>query len=136
MCMMSYMVIDIQISLDTNIWIFGLFENNMYCIRILDNLARFHIVVSNQIRIELTNNLPKPILNEFYQLVQEASVELNYEKVPEIYITMFESMGLKKGDAIIGGFAEWKKIDKIGMELLRNGIIGVRVTLIQDKEMS
>jgi predicted nucleic acid-binding protein len=113
MCMMSYMVTDIQISLDTNIWIFGLFGNNMYCIRILDNLARFHTVVSNQIRIELTNNLPKPILNEFYQLVQEASVELNYEKVPEIYITMFESMGLKKGDAIIGAFAEWKKVDKI-----------------------
>ena len=26
---------------------------------------------------------------------------------------MFESKGLKKGDAIIGGFAEWKKIDTI-----------------------
>ena len=113
MCMMSHMVTGMQISLDTNVWIFGLLENDMYCIRILDNLAQFHIVVSNQIRIELTNNLSKPILDEFYQLMIDAGVEINYEKVPEIYITMFESMGLKKGDAIIGGFAEWKKVDKI-----------------------
>jgi predicted nucleic acid-binding protein len=102
-----------QISLDTNVWIFGLLGNNSYCVRILDNLAQFDVVVSNQIRIELTNNLPKPLLDEFYQLVQEADVQLNYERVPEIYITMFESKGLKKGDAIIGGFGEWKKIDKI-----------------------
>jgi len=111
--MMSYMVTDMQISLDTNVWIFGLFETNSYCVRILDNLAQFQVVVSNQIRIELTNNLSEPLLDEFYQLVQEAGVELNYERVPEIYITMFESKGLKKGDAIIGGFAEWKEIDKI-----------------------
>jgi len=107
------MVTDMQISLDTNVWIFGLFETNSYCVRILDNLAQFQVVVSNQIRIELTNNLSEPLLDEFYQLVQEAGVELNYERVPEIYITMFESKGLKKGDAIIGGFAEWKEIDKI-----------------------
>jgi hypothetical protein len=33
--------------------------------------------------------------------------------VPEIYVTMFKQKGLKKGDAIIGGFGEWKKVDKI-----------------------
>ncbi len=104
---------DMQISLDTNVWIFGLLENNGYCVRILDNLAQFDIVVPNQIRIELTRNLPKLLLDEFYQLVQEAGVELNYEKVPDIYITMFESKGLKKGDAIIGGFGEWRKVAKI-----------------------
>lgn len=38
---------------------------------------------------------------------------MNYEKVPDVYITMFESKGLKKGDAIIGGFCEWQKVDKI-----------------------
>ena len=26
---------------------------------------------------------------------------------------MFESRGLKKGDAVIGGFAEWQKVEKI-----------------------
>jgi predicted nucleic acid-binding protein len=39
-----------QISLDTNVWIFGLLENNGYCVRILDNLAQFTVIVPNQIR--------------------------------------------------------------------------------------
>lgn len=30
-----------------------------------------------------------------------------------MYITKFESHRLKKGDAIIGGFCEWQKVDKI-----------------------
>ncbi len=107
------MVKDMYISLDTNVWIFGLLENNSYCVRILNNVAQFDVVVSNQIRIELTNNLPNFLLDEFYQLVQEAGVELNYEQVPEVYILMFAAKGLKKGDAIIGAFAEWKKVDKI-----------------------
>ena len=58
---------DMLISLDTNIWIFGLLQNN----------------------------------------------PLAYERVPDVYITMFEAKNLKKGDAIIGGFGEWRKVDKI-----------------------
>jgi len=61
------MVTDMQISLDTNVWIFGLLENNSYCVRILDNLAQFDVIVSNQIRIELTNNLPKPLVESTLQ---------------------------------------------------------------------
>ncbi len=107
------MVIGMRISLDTNVCILGLFVSNIHCQCILDNLSRFNVVVSNQIRTELTDNLPKSVLKDFYQLVLESDIDLNFESVPEIYITMFESKGLKKGDAIIGGFAEWKKIDAV-----------------------
>jgi predicted nucleic acid-binding protein len=102
-----------QISLDTNVWIFGLLKSNEFCQKILLNLSSFNIVVPNQVRIELVRNLPDSYMKEFYQLVNESGAELDYEQVPDVYITMFESKGLKKGDAIIGGFGEWRKVDKI-----------------------
>jgi len=107
------MGIDMQVSLDTNVWIFGLLRSNEFCQKILLNLSNFNIVVPNQVRVELVRNLPDRYMKEFYQLASEANVQLDYEKVPDVYITMFESKGLKKGDAIIGGFAEWQKVDKI-----------------------
>ncbi|MCK5720398.1 MAG: type II toxin-antitoxin system VapC family toxin [Thiomargarita sp.] len=111
--MMNYMGIEMLVSLDTNIWIFGLLKNNEFCQKILLNLSNFNFVVPNQVRIELVHNLPNTYMKEFYQLVNESNIQLNYEQVPNMYIEMFESKGLKKGDAIIGGFAEWQKIDKI-----------------------
>jgi len=30
-----------------------------------------------------------------------------------VYVRMLKAKGLKKGDAIIGGFAEWQKINAI-----------------------
>lgn len=110
---MNYMGIEMLVSLDTNIWIFGLLKNNEFCQKILLNLSNFNFVVPNQVRIELVHNLPNTYMKEFYQLVNESNIQLNYEQVPNMYIEMFESKGLKKGDAIIGGFAEWQKIDKI-----------------------
>jgi predicted nucleic acid-binding protein len=102
-----------QISLDTNVWMFGLFANNIHCKRILDNISQFDVIIPNQVRAELERNLPDSYLKRFYQIVNKTQVELSYDKVPDVYITMFESKGLKKGDAIIGGFGEWKKVDKI-----------------------
>jgi len=111
--MMSYMVICMTISLDTNVWIFGLFGNDPFCERILGNLSKFDVVVPNQVRKELENNLPKAHLKRFYQIVRRSNIQLNFEVVPTIYITTFKEKGLKKGDAIIGGFAEWQKVDTI-----------------------
>lgn len=105
-----------QISLDTNVWIFGLLKNNEFCQKILLNLSSFNIVVPNQVRTELVRNLPEMYMKEFYQLVNESGLQLDYKQVPDVYIAMFESKGLKKGDAIIGGFGEWRKVDKIGSD--------------------
>ena len=111
--MMSYMVICMMISLDTNVWIFGLFGNDVFCEQILGNLSKFDVVVPNQVRSELENNLPKTHLKRFYQIVRRSNIQLNFEVVPTVYITTFKEKGLKKGDAIIGGFAEWQKVDTI-----------------------
>ena len=101
------------ISLDTNIWIFGLFNTNPFCRNILLNLTMFDIIVPNQIRAELERNLPKTYIKEFYSLTIEAAVRFDFEGVPEGYITKFEEKGLKKGDAIIGAYCEWRKVDMI-----------------------
>ncbi len=111
--MMSYMETAMLISLDTNVWILGIVGSNAFCEKILVNLARFKVIVPNQIRVELEHNLSKQNLKKFYYFVNQFDVSLNYDQVPEIYITMFEAKGLKKGDAIIGGFGEWQKVDTI-----------------------
>jgi predicted nucleic acid-binding protein len=102
-----------KISLDTNVWIFGILELDQDCQNILMNLSDFEVIVPNQVRKELSDNLSKESLKYFYQLALQPNVHLVYETVPEVFITMFESKGLKKGDAIIGGFCEWQKVDKM-----------------------
>jgi len=102
-----------RISLDTNVWIFGIVGSDKFCETILLNLAQFKVIVPNQVRVELERNLSQQNLKKFYYFIKEFNIDINYKQVPEIYITMFEGKGLKKGDAIIGGFAEWQKIEAI-----------------------
>ncbi|OQY44375.1 MAG: hypothetical protein B6242_12835 [Anaerolineaceae bacterium 4572_78] len=102
-----------RISLDTNVWIFGLFGSDYFCEKVLRHLHRFQVVVPGQVRKELNQNISPEDMNRFYDFVKQPYVQLSYKKVPDVYITMFESKGLKKGDAIIGAFAEWKNIDTI-----------------------
>ncbi|MEM8640896.1 MAG: PIN domain-containing protein [Cyanobacteria bacterium P01_G01_bin.54] len=103
----------LRISLDTNVWIFGLLSDDNFCQKILDNLSQFELIIPDQVRRELSGNLSDGMMRRFYQFTQQPNVQLSYDQVPEDYITMFEAKGLKKGDAIIGGFGEWLKIDKI-----------------------
>lgn len=111
--MTSCMETVMRVSLDTNVWIFGIVGNDHFCERILLNLSEFDVIVPNQVRVELERNLSQEYLRKFYYFIHEFDVAINYERVPEIYITTFESKGLKKGDAVIGGFAEWQEVEKI-----------------------
>jgi predicted nucleic acid-binding protein len=125
------------ISLDTNVWIFGIVGSNPFCEKILLHLSQFDVVVPNQVRVELERNLSQKNLKKFYYFVHEFDVTLNNERIPEIYITMFEEKGLKKGDAIIGGFAEWKKVDKIisgNRDFLRGLSAGHHFTVMSPQE--
>ncbi|MCP4112562.1 MAG: type II toxin-antitoxin system VapC family toxin [Desulfobacteraceae bacterium] len=101
------------ISLDTNIWIFGFPGGDTFCEKIILNLPRFDTIVPNQVRCELERNLPRQYMKRFYQLALESGVQFDFEHVPETYIAMFEQKGLKKGDAIIGAFCEWRRVDII-----------------------
>ncbi len=100
-----------QISLDTNVWIFGIVSADEFCEKILFNLIRFEIIIPDQVRAELERNLLSQDMKQFYQLVYQTGVTIDSEKVPSTYIAEFEQKGLKKGDAEIGAFCEWRQID-------------------------
>ena len=102
-----------RISLDSNVWIFGLTGSNNFCRSILRHLSQFEVIIPDQVRREVNRNLSKKMMKRFYQFTLQPNVQLSYDAIPEIYVTMFEGKGLKKGDAIIGGFAEWQKVDTI-----------------------
>lgn len=102
-----------KISLDTNVWIFGLLNIDLYCRAIILKLNAFDVVVPNQIRAELERNLPESAMKAFYRLAGEAGVRFDFASVPAAYLAMFEAKGLKKGDAVIGAYCEWQKVETI-----------------------
>ena len=99
------------ISLDTNIWIFALRGLNEYCDHILLNHDQFNIVVPQQVRSELQDNLSPTHRKEFYKIVEKENIQIDYQSVPQHLIELFYEKGLKKGDAEIGAFCQWRKID-------------------------
>jgi predicted nucleic acid-binding protein len=100
-----------QVSLDTNVWIFGIVGVDSYCERLLWSLTRFNIVIPDQVREELERNLSDYDMKRFYQFVYQSGVHIDFERVPQTIIKIFEEKGLKKGDAEIGAFCEWRQID-------------------------
>lgn len=100
-----------KVSLDTNVWIFGILGVDEFCESILFHLAQFEVTVPDQVRAELERNLSDQDMKQFYQFVLQAGVEIDFEEVPVTFTAEFEQKGLKKGDAEIGAYCEWKKID-------------------------
>ncbi len=94
------------ISLDTNIWIFGIRELNPYCIGILGRLPTFTTIIPNQVRLELERNLSEVHMRRFYELLRSSGAVIDYEPVPELMIAEFEERGLRKGDAVIAAFCQ------------------------------
>lgn len=122
-----------KISLDTNVWIFGLFNIDPYCRTILLKLTAFDVVVPNQIRAELARNLPEPAMKTFYRLAAEAGVHFDFAHVPATYLAMFEAKGLKKGDAVIGAYCEWQKVETFvwdNRDFLRGLAAGYSLTVM------
>ena len=112
----SYVIVfqmkdNLKISLDTNIWMFGLEGANPSCEKILANVAGLNVAVPDRVRIELEGKLPKFQKKRFYKLVQDIGIEVDFTPVPSNFIELFKQKGLKKGDAEIGAFCEWRKID-------------------------
>lgn len=102
-----------KVTLDTNIWIFGIVGIDPFCMQILQKLEIFDIIIPDQVREELERNLSDFDMKQFYQFALRNGVDIDFERVPASYIIAFEGKGLKKGDAEIGGFCEWRQIDVI-----------------------
>jgi hypothetical protein len=50
-------------------------------------------------------------MKRFYQFILRFNVIVDFAPVPMNFITLFEEKGLKKGDAEIGAYCEWRAID-------------------------
>lgn len=69
---------NILISLDTNIWIFGITGLNPFCERILLNLSQFEVIIPNRIRGEIERNLSSGIITK--------TIEVTVEQADGIYL--------------------------------------------------
>ena len=126
-----------QVSFDTNVWIFGIVGVDPFCERILLNLDKFEIMVPDQIRAELERNLSDYDMKRFYQFVLLFGVTIDFAEVPSSYIANFEKRGLKKGDAEIGTFFEWRQIDIVvsdNRDFLRNLSSGQHFEVMSPEE--
>ncbi len=125
------------VSLDTNVWIFGILEQDSFCERILKNLNKLEVVIPDQVRAELERNLAETDMNLFYYFVFAFGVTIDYAAVPTKLIVDFEESGLKKGDAEIGAFCEWRQIDVIvsdNRDFLRGLAPGHSFSVMSPKE--
>lgn len=102
-----------QVSFDTNVWIFGIVGADTFCEKILFSLEKFEVTVPAQVRAELERNLSDYDMKRFYQFVLRFGVTMDFAEVPSSYIASFEAKGLKKGDAEIGAFCEWRRVDVV-----------------------
>jgi len=63
-----------NVSLDTNVWLFGIVGVDVFCERILLNLQQFDVVVPDQVRAELERNLSDFDMKQFYQFLLRSGV--------------------------------------------------------------
>lgn len=94
------------ISLDTNVWIFGLTGIQPACVTILDHLAQWPLAVPDQVRTELERNLSPQDMKTFYNRINKLRATIDYAPVSEERIEALKQRGLKKGDAVIAAFCE------------------------------
>jgi hypothetical protein len=71
------------------------------------------VAVPDQVRAELERNLSDFDMKQFYQCILRFGVTVDFAVVPSEYISTFEKKGLKKSDAEIGAYCEWRQIDVI-----------------------
>ncbi len=102
-----------RVSLDTNIWIFGIIGVHPACEKILLNLSKFDIVIPDQVRREVECNFSDFDMKQFYHFLLRHNISVDFASVPTEFIKAFEGKGLKKGDAEIGAYCEWRQIDVI-----------------------
>ena len=101
----------IRIVLDTNIWIFGLAQQNTFCELIFSQATNLKPSVPEQVRAEIQNSLPSQLIPSFYRTLFKADIAIDASPVSADLLAKYHRLGLKKGDAVIGAYCEWRGID-------------------------
>lgn len=101
-----------RISLDTNVFIFGLRNLDPFAALILQNLYQFNIQICDQVERELSNNFSENELKLFYKQIGSLSnFKMKYKILDEKYLIKYQEFGLKLGDANIAAFCEEEDIE-------------------------
>jgi predicted nucleic acid-binding protein len=96
--------------LDTNVWVFGLRRGveSPSCAKLLERIGSFSIVIPRQLLKELNANLTEDEMRDFYELINQYPeiIEVSWQPAPAERVRLFESLGCRKGDAVIAAHAE------------------------------
>jgi hypothetical protein len=102
----------IRISLDTNIFIFGIRNIDPYSVLILKNLFRFDVCIAAQVEKELRKNVTIAELKEFYSLIDPLpGFEIAYQQVEQAIFQQYQALGMGIGDALIAAFCNVEGIE-------------------------
>ena len=100
-----------EISLDTNIFIFGLRNIDLFSSLILKNLFLFNVKISAQIEKEVRQNLTLYEIHKFYRQISLLSkFEIVCNPLDDNLVDKYRQLGLKTGDAKIAAFCEQEHI--------------------------
>ena len=101
-----------KLSLDTNVFVFGLRKIDSFAGTILQNLWQFDVKISVQVERELQKNLNAEEFRAFYALVEMMpSFCVEYQPPTEELFLFYRQYGLKTGDAKIAAFCEQEAIE-------------------------
>lgn len=101
-----------RISLDTNIFIFGIRNIDPYSVLILTNLFRFDVCIAAQVEKELRRNITSSELKEFYSLIDTLlKFEIVYQQPEQTIFQKYQSLGLSMGDALIAAFCNGEGVE-------------------------
>ena len=101
-----------KISLDTNVFIFGLRKLDQHAMLILKHLFRFEVSLPEQVERELRRNLAASEFRRFYELIgMLPSFSVAYQPVHDDILQLYRRFGLKTGDAKIAAFCEQEGIE-------------------------
>jgi len=101
-----------KISLDTNVFIFGLRKIDPFAGIILKHLFQFDVRISAQVDRELRINLTEKEFHQFYELIGLLTTfHIVYQPPADTLLTLYRQFGLKTGDAKIAAFCEQENIE-------------------------
>lgn len=101
-----------RVSLDTNVFIFGLRKIDAWASLIVQHLFQFDVSISFQVERELQKNLTEEEFREFYDLIELVStIHISYQSPDEQLLSQYRQLGLKTGDAMIAAFCEQEAIE-------------------------
>jgi predicted nucleic acid-binding protein len=93
------------IVLDSNEYI-NYFDNK---ILLLDKIfidGKIVVYINETITKEVTNNLSKLLVKDFYDFLLRNNINVYYEKMGFNLLEKYKKLGLKKGDIVIAAFCE------------------------------